>query len=213
MVRTISELPEPFTRRIEITLNDREFYIVARNAILLLFSLTALEVTPTPPDGFTPAEALIHLWYSASLPSGILLQLVSRVKPLFTDVCEQISSKGDEEIVEKTWNFSHHRSLRLVLKKEEWFRLEALCELPSGLTQEKAHHIRTAITLAPERQDYRDRWYFKDATPSTRVSKQKFREDGLLLPFGHHRVGFDRPNPYVYGTHVPRSWLTLVPIC
>lgn len=195
MVKTISELPEPFTRRIEVTLNDREFYIVARNAILLLFSLTALEVTSTPPDSFTHAEALIHLWYSASLPSDILLQLVSRVKPLFTDVCERISAKGDEEIVEKTWNFSHHRSLRLVLNKEEWFRLEALCEVPSDLTQDKAHHIRTAITLAPGRRDYRDRWYFKDATSSTRVSKKKFREDGLLLPFGHHRVGFDRPNP------------------
>jgi hypothetical protein len=197
LIKTISELPKPFTRRIEITLNDREFYIVARNAILLLFSLTAPEVTSIPPDDFTSAEALIHLWYSASLPSEILHQLVSRVKPLFTDVCEQISSKGDEEIVGKTWNFSHHRSFRLALKKKYWFRLEALCEVPSDLTPEKAHHIRTAITLAPERQDYRDRWYFKDATPSTRVSKQKFREDGLLLPFGHHRVGFDRPNPYV----------------
>jgi hypothetical protein len=117
-VKTISELPEPFTRRIEVTLNDREFYIVARNAILLLFSLTALEVTSISPDSFTHAEALIHLWYSASLPSDILLQLLSRVKPLFTDVCEQISAKGDEETVEKTWNFPHHRSLRLVLRKK-----------------------------------------------------------------------------------------------
>ncbi|KAJ0423532.1 hypothetical protein BJY00DRAFT_321672 [Aspergillus carlsbadensis] len=173
VVKTISELSEPFTRRIEATLNDREFYIVARNAILLLFSLTALEAPSIPANGLTHAEALIHLWYSASLPSEIRLQLVSRVKPLFTDVCEQISAKGEEEIVEKTWNFSNRRSMRLVLKKEDWFRLEALCDVPPDLTQQKARH----------------------ATPSARVAKQRFRKDGLLLPFGHHRVGFDCPNP------------------
>lgn len=50
------------------------------------------------------------------------------------------------------------------------------------------------MTLAPGRADYRDRWYFKDASPFMRVAKQRFREDGLLLPFGHPRIGFDIPN-------------------
>ncbi|KAG0156690.1 hypothetical protein PDIDSM_3871 [Penicillium digitatum] len=155
-------------------------------------------MTSISPGGFTNAESLIHLWYSASLPKDLTAQLASRVKPLFTGVCEQISAKATGEIVERTWTFAHNRSLRLTLRKEEWYRLEALCEVPSDLTPQKALHIRTATTLAPERRDYRDRWYFKDATPSIRMSKQKFREDGLLLPFGHDRVGFDRPNPTFY---------------
>ncbi|KAJ5501693.1 hypothetical protein N7453_006510 [Penicillium expansum] len=198
VVKTISEIPQAFAQRIDVTLNDRDFHIVARNTIMLLFCLTALEITSISPGGFTNAESLIHLWYSASLPEDIITQLASRVKPLFTEVCGQISTKATGEIVERTWNFSHNRSLRLALKKEEWYRLEALCEVPSDLTQQKAFHIRTATTLAPERRDFRDRWYFKDATPSIRVLKQKFREDGLLLPFGHDRTGFDHPNPTFY---------------
>ena len=195
LVKTISELPDLFAQRIEATLNDREFHIVARNAIMLLFSLTALEGPSTLPGGFSEPEALIHIWYSASLPNDILTQIVLRVKPLLTDVCGQISAEAGGKIVEKTWQFSQNKSLRLVLRKEEWFRLVALCEASADLTQHKAFQTRTATTLAPERRDYRDRWYFKDATPSIRLSKQKFREDGLLLPFGHNRLGFDQPNP------------------
>ncbi|KAL2835295.1 hypothetical protein BDW59DRAFT_177240 [Aspergillus cavernicola] len=199
VVKTIAQIPEAFKQQIEVTLNDREFHVVARNAILLLFSLTALEETTAETPGvFKSAESLLHLWYSASLPSDIVSQLVSRVKPLIADVCGQISPKAAGAMVEKTWFFSQGRSLRLAVKKEDWFRLEALCDVPSDLTRQKAHDIRIAITLAPERRDYRDRWYFKDATPSVRVSKQKFREDGLLLPFGHNRVGFDIPNPTFY---------------
>lgn len=196
IVKTISQLPETFAERLGVTLNDREFHVVARNAILLLFSLTALEeATAKNPSNRNGAVSLIHLWYSASLTSDIISVIVSRVKPLFVDVCDKISAKAPGAIVEKTWFFSHGRSLSLALKKEDWFRLEALCDVPSDLTWQKAQDIRTAVTLAPDRRDFRDRWYFKDVTPSVRVSKQKFREDGLLLPFGHSRFGFDIPNP------------------
>ncbi|KAJ5742608.1 uncharacterized protein N7511_011340 [Penicillium nucicola] len=198
VVKTVSELPQLFAQRIDLTINDRDFHVVARNAIILLFCLTALEITSIPPGGFANAESLIHLWYSASLPKNITTQLVSRVKPFFTEVCGQITAEATGEIVERTWNFSRKKSLRLVLRKEEWYRLEALCEVPSDLTQQKALHIRTATTLAPERRDFRDRWYFKDTTPSVRLSKQKFREDGLLLPFGYDRADFSSPNPTFY---------------
>ncbi|KAI3049468.1 hypothetical protein CBS147353_11672 [Aspergillus niger] len=199
VVKTISQLPETFAERLDVTLNDREFHVVARNAILLLFSLTALEeVTAKIPSSRNSAESLIHLWYSASLTRDIISDLVSRVKPLFVDVCGKISAKAPGELVEKTWFFSHGRSLSLALNKEDWFRIEDLCDVPSDLTWQKAQDIRTAVTLAPDRRDFRDRWYFKDVTPSVRVAKQKFREDGLLLPFGHTRIGFDIPNPTFY---------------
>lgn len=63
------------------------------------------------------------------------------------------------------------------------------------MTPRDAVQIRTAVTLAPERADYRDRWYYKEASPSMRIAKERFREDGLLLPFGHPRAAFDVPNP------------------
>jgi len=73
--------------------------------------------------------------------------------------------------------------------------MEAFLEVPTGLTQKSAQQLRAAVVMAPERADYRDRWYFKDASPSMRLAKQQFRDDGLLLPFGHPRVQFSVPNP------------------
>ncbi|KAL5335956.1 hypothetical protein BJX70DRAFT_390353 [Aspergillus crustosus] len=195
VVKTISQLPGQPLQKIEVTLNNRDFHVIARNAILLLFSLTPLEEEPEISSDAITAESLIHLWYSASLSSDITSQLRSRVKPLLTEVCRQLSTEVAGAVVKKTWFFSDNRRLALTLKKEDWFRLEALCEIPLDLTQQKASEIRRATTLAPEQRDFRDRWYFKDATPSVRVAKPKFREDGLLLPFGDDRAGFDLPNP------------------
>jgi hypothetical protein len=73
--------------------------------------------------------------------------------------------------------------------------LHKFLDVPEGLTREDAGKIRAATNLAPERADYRDRWYFKDETHFRCIAKQRFREDGLLLPFGHPRQGFNIPNP------------------
>jgi hypothetical protein len=54
-------------------MNDREFDVVARNAIMLLLAFTSQdstdgEETTTPAD---IAEAMIHVWYSASISSDV----------------------------------------------------------------------------------------------------------------------------------------------
>lgn len=174
-------------------MNDREFDVVARNAILLLLALTSQdsEETNTASD---IAEALIHVWYSASITGSILSLLQNRVKPLIVELCGKIADKPPNAVLAKTWKFSTGQTLRLVLKKKDWLRLQGFCDIPDGLTSENATKIRRAVTLAPERADYRDRWYYKDASPSMRIAKQRFREDGLLLPFGHPRGDFDVPN-------------------
>jgi hypothetical protein len=178
-------------------MNDREFDVVARNTILLLLALTAQDSTDTQattiPLDF--AEMLIHIWYSALIPSSILSRLQERVKPMVAEVCDSIESKPPNTILGKTWEFSAGRTLRLVLKKEDWFKLLTFLDIPDGMAPEDASRIRTAVTLAPKRADYRDRWYFKEASPFMRISKQLFREDGLLLPFRHPRVAFTVPNP------------------
>lgn len=98
-------------------------------------------------------------------------------------------------MLSKTWEFSDGRTLRLVLKQKEWIRLADFLDVPEDLSFEDAAAIRRAVTLAPERFDYRDRWYFKDASPFMRIARQKFREDGILIPFGHPQTAFDKPNP------------------
>ncbi|KAF3070952.1 hypothetical protein GL218_00779 [Daldinia childiae] len=199
-VQTIRNLPPDFKHQVKMTINDRDFDITARNAIILLLALSSLEGEPDQPDFERLAETLIHVWYSAALTKDTLSELRSRVKPLINEACERTVDKQPDIFVGKEWVFKSGSSLLLVLKKEDWARVLEFLDVPEDLTLEKSRKIRQAITLAPEREDYRDRWYFKDASPSMRVAKQRYREDGLLLAFGHPRIGFDYPNPTLFQT-------------
>jgi hypothetical protein len=190
----LADLTTDFSNTVQTAVNDREIGVVARNAIILLLALTVQD-TKTAPDLVEDAENLIHLWYSAFLYPDLVSELHAKVKPLVDNVCNQIAQKSADTVLAKTWNFASGNTLRLVLRKEDWLILQTYLDAPKGLTKKEAGNIRLAVTLAAERADYRDRWYFKDQPPSMRIAKRRFQEDGLLLPFGHPRVGFDSPNP------------------
>ncbi|ELR10564.1 hypothetical protein GMDG_04837 [Pseudogymnoascus destructans 20631-21] len=137
------------------------------------------------------AEALIHVWYSTSIPPSVLSLLQNRVKPLIMELCSRIADKPPNAVWRKLGNFQRAKPFAI--------RLRGFCDVTDGMTPENATQIRTAVTtLAPERVDYRDRWYYKEASTSMRISKQRFREDGLLRPFGHPRGGFNVPNQLYY---------------
>ncbi len=197
VIKTIANLPDMMDQQISIVINDREFGVVARNTILLLLALTAQDITEMNETTISPdiVEGLIHLWYSALIPSSVQSQLQDRVKPLIEELCSRITNKPLNSVIGKTWEFSHGRTLRLVLLKRDWLQLLELLDLPKDITPEDAVRIRTRVTLAPARTDYRERWYFKDVSPFIRIAKQRFREDGLLLPFGYPREAFNIPNP------------------
>lgn len=120
------------TQQISVTMNYREFGVVARNTILLLLALTAQDSTDSE-DNSTPidmAAALIHVWYSASFSSGIYFYLQNRVKSLISDVCGRAANKPPTDVLSEIWRFSGGRSLRLVLKKSEWLQLQRLLDIP-----------------------------------------------------------------------------------
>ncbi|EXJ70466.1 uncharacterized protein A1O5_06535 [Cladophialophora psammophila CBS 110553] len=200
VVKTIGSLPNQYPGRVQVCINDRELHVVMRNATLLLLALTSQDSrsTGSAAEPCALTETLIHVWYSALLPPKVSSELQIRVKPLIDEVCRGIAHKPADSLLGKTWRFPSGSSLRLVLKKEDWLLFQSFVDMPKGLTEDQARKIRVAVTLAPERADYRDRWYFKDETPSMRIAKQRFREDGLLLPFGHPRHEFRIPNPMFF---------------
>ncbi|ODM16214.1 hypothetical protein SI65_08213 [Aspergillus cristatus] len=58
IVKTVARLPRSYSHSLEITINDRDFEIVARNIILLLIALVVEKVDEA-------VDCIIHLWYSA----------------------------------------------------------------------------------------------------------------------------------------------------
>ena len=180
-------IPSTYSGACEVVINDRDFDIVARNIILLLMALHL------GPDEATPI--MLHIWYSALVPIKMVSSLQSNIAPLIRDVCAKIREKRADSLQGKTWKYGT-QSLRVVLQKSQWESLLSYFEVPDGLSTTQAQNIRTSTTLAPERRDYVDRALYLQS-PSWRVSMMKFRNDGILLPFGASRKEFDTPNPYV----------------
>ncbi|KAH7204657.1 hypothetical protein DER44DRAFT_666985 [Fusarium oxysporum] len=185
-IKTIGQLPSSYQQPIDIVMNDRDIDIVARNAIMLLIALTV-------DDQDEAVDCMIHIWYSASIRKSHCDILKHRVRPLIENVCDKIKGKPANRVLGKTWTFEE-RSLRLALKKSSWDKVLSFLDMPQDLTADKADEVRRAVTLAPSRVDYRER-HFLFLNPSLRVAKQRYREDGLLLPFGAQRSEFCEPNP------------------
>ncbi|KEY73762.1 hypothetical protein S7711_03071 [Stachybotrys chartarum IBT 7711] len=186
VIKTISQVPESYKKSISLTINDRDIDIVARNVIMLLIALFVND----------PNEAvlcIIHVWYSSLLRKSDLAMLQGLIRPLLQAVCDSIKDKGEDAVMAKTWS-SEGRELRVVLTKSSWDRLVSFLDVPAGLTVERATRIRTEVTLAESRRDFVDRHMCCQPTHH-RVPLRRFREDGLLLPFGYPRHEFVTPNP------------------
>ena len=186
IVESITQgLLDGYDGRCTLVINDINFMIVARNAILLFVALS-LE-----PDEAVPI--MIHVWYSALLPHVMIDTLCHVVLERIVEVCEKIKDKPSTSLQAKTFSFGK-RSLRLVLKKHQWDELKDYFNVPQGLTEEGAQAIRRSVMLASERIDYLHRALCNQPSP-IRVATVTFCEDGILLPHGASREKFDTPNP------------------
>lgn len=176
-------------------MNDREFDVVARNVIILLLTLTA-------DDQDEAVDCILHIWYSSFIRKPHVDILKQRIRPLIQSVCDKFKDKPANRILGKTWTFEK-RSVRRVLEKEAWDKLLSFMDVPDGLTIDKANEVRKAVTLARSRVDHRDR-HCLFLSPSHQVAKQRFRQDGLLLPFGARRSEHCDPNPWVVLSKITR---------
>lgn len=187
VVKTVSSLPQSYNKNLSIVINDIDFDVVARNTIMLLLALTISNEAEA-------AETVLHFWYSA-LVRPVDMQHLQSLRSLIEDVCLKIVDRKAGSLQAKTFTFGMS-SIRIVLKKEAWTDLLNALSVPKGLSVQRAHNIRVAVTKAPSRIDFRHRdLMFKQ--PAHRICKERFREDGILVPFSFSREDFSIPNPYV----------------
>lgn len=186
IVKTVACLPADSTQPIELYINDIDLDVVARNIILLLIGLSI-------EDDNEAVECMIHVWYSAFLRACDMAILRDRIRPMIEDVCRQNKDKSPALVLGKTWEFAQD-SCRIELTNEAWGKVLLHLDNSPGLPTEPAKKLRSAVTLAPERVDFLHR-HMLTLTPAHRICEQRFREDGVLLPFGASRLEFSVPNP------------------
>lgn len=163
-----------------------DFGVVARNLIITLVGL----VTEDGPQAIT---CMLHVWYSSFVRESDASLLTSKILPLIEDVNRKIEGKAAGTFLGKTWKFGKN-TCRAELTKENWNELLSYVQGIPGLSPEKACRIRSSVTLAPHREDYRDRWLLSQQ-PAHRVGASRFFEEGILLSFGTPRDDYNVPNP------------------
>ncbi|KAI0426602.1 hypothetical protein F5Y09DRAFT_351075 [Xylaria sp. FL1042] len=175
-----------YKSQLNIVINDHDIDIVARNLIFLLIML--IEEDPN-----IAAESMLHVWYSALVTEACYTLLQKKLKPIIEDVCSKIVGRPYQTLFGKTWNFGGS-SLRLVLTREAWMMLPSYFDVPRGMTKEIAQAVRQAVVNAPSRVDYVDRAVML-RSPAAGLGMIKYRDDGVLVPFGQVREAFSIPNP------------------
>jgi hypothetical protein len=184
--KTVIELPQEYTGQCAFTVNDLDFDIVARNVIMLMVALY-IETEEAVP-------AMIHFWYSAKLPKSMLQMVRDALLPLLEDVCTKTTEKPDDTPLAKTSRLESGQTLRIVLPKRGWNRLKSYLTLPAGLIPEKAKAMRDHVANNPANLDAVHEG-FSFFWHTLRTSRQKYRETGVLLPYGTSRAEYDTWNP------------------
>ncbi|KAF2230331.1 hypothetical protein EV356DRAFT_345567 [Viridothelium virens] len=188
---SIEGLPSAYDGLLECFLNDRDFDVVARNAIMLLLAMFC------DPDNV--CEMILHIWYSASITSEMLRELRQKILPLIKDVLAKIEDESGHDLFSKTFKVGSC-SVRLILSKESWQLMPAYLLGAPELDAANAEMARNSIMFAPSRRHFRERALF-NCPPAWRFGALHQRTNGVLLPFAASRSAFTEPNP----TFFPRT--------
>ena len=188
---SINALPTAYKGTCTSVLNDKNMNIVARNIVMLLMSaqLSPLEA----------AELVLHIWYSARLTQGMLAAIDKYATKAIADTVAKIKDKDDDVMQSKKWIFGTAEII-VRLYKPQWTTLLQILEAKHDV--KKTEKERRKIVLAPSRLDYRDRELF-NLPGFGRMCSTKFRETGVLAPFGSALDSFECPNPLVFRHHLP----------
>ncbi|KAG8952322.1 hypothetical protein FRC04_004750 [Tulasnella sp. 424] len=191
VVKTINGLPSDYSGKCTLVVNDFHPLVAVRNLILLCILLS-----PSEPSEEIVAEVVVHALYSSKLTlaqDGLLQSWIN-----YADEVEQ--GRPGNHTCQTT--FSSHCRLEWAYPPEVGALLKSirLADYPTI----KAEADRRRIMLAPERIDYRER-YYTSLRPRHRVGFAHFRETGVLLPFGQPTDSFCNANRLLYSEDA--EWL------
>ncbi|KAK0202285.1 hypothetical protein DFS33DRAFT_882083 [Desarmillaria ectypa] len=178
VVRTINKLPEDYSGSIKIVLNDHNPIVACRNLIIL----SILGIIADVEEG---AEHALHLWYSVFQP----LSYQTRILP---HICESDTlTKLNGTPARLTPSTTMHTTFSSDTVKFLFHQLR------STLDPASTNIALNNIMNAPERADYRDR-YYEAIRPSHRVAFERWRSFGLVLPFGATNSHMAMPNKWLF---------------
>lgn len=198
VVRSVNGLPKDYTGHLAIRINDREPYIVMRNVLILsVLGLVPGNVGLSKYAGDAvdrrtqneAAEHALHIWYSVFLPTTYVRDVI----PIVNTVISKLMT-----VDEPTIDLTSSSTLTVTATTNLRRVLGVFMSNGSLLDQGQANNAFTNVMNAPERVDYRHR-YFAGLRPSHRLAMHEWRRFGIVLPFGAFNAHLNTPNQWLFG--------------
>jgi len=192
VIDTILNIPEGGNQKICIYLNDKESDIIVRNLIIILLATYF-------PNG-EASEMITHFWYSSALTPHMMATMKEMLAPIVREFCKDLETPSPDfkGVIISEWDVGESdTTVRVLFPEKIWRRLLAVVEGDCPCDFEAAEKSRREINVNPASQhtrDEQDRINFL-APPSRRLTDNKFRERGIMLPFGTPAESFIVPNP------------------
>ncbi|THU96978.1 hypothetical protein K435DRAFT_722257 [Dendrothele bispora CBS 962.96] len=187
IIRTVNELPENYRGSLNLIINDNDPMVVCRNLLIL----TILGSIPDVDDAI---EHALHVWYSVFLPDTWIPKILPVLHRL--DLLQP-----DPEKRPRTLSFGPHSKLNISVSPDTHEVLTTTAASGSfvgGLTPAVANNALFNVMMAPERVDYRERYYC-GLEGSHRVAFQEWRQFGIVNPFGGFNAHLNKPNSWLFG--------------
>lgn len=108
VIATINGLTSSFTNTCNVTINDKDDLVTARNVICLLVAI--LE------DSDEAVPLILHLWYSSRLPPSLLSILGRKIIPEIARVVNDCVDADAESVISESWS-SHATSVTVNLAR------------------------------------------------------------------------------------------------
>ncbi|KAI9670303.1 MAG: hypothetical protein M1831_006517 [Alyxoria varia] len=189
VLQTVVSVPESYKGTLKVVMNDIDMDVVALN-----FCIIAL-LARGPLEKEDCLDTVIHLWYSARLKPSHVDAVKAHVRPIVADVVDKIQNQGASQMLSKKMKLTGGNTLRVILKRDQWMQL--LSKLDSEPPAAVAKQSRD--TMLSARIDHHDRALFEiRRNLHQRCSRNKFRHDGVLVPFGACADECTIPNPFLH---------------
>ncbi|KFA72162.1 hypothetical protein S40288_07082 [Stachybotrys chartarum IBT 40288] len=186
MVKTIADLPTAFNGRLEITMNDSNAHIAARNVLLTLIGL----ISKNPREA---ALTMMNVWYSAKLRKYDYILLKASIGPIVKRVIDSMAGNPDQKVAEVNWNYGPTK-VKIALSVAGWHKLLSLCSIADD---QMADHIMTSRLSLVMMHKYPDaserRLYYLQ--PKHRIPHTRFMAEGIIAPFSYPRGDWCCVNP------------------
>ncbi|KAL8784828.1 MAG: hypothetical protein Q9213_003732 [Squamulea squamosa] len=186
IVATVNTLPGNYSNAATTVINDRDDLLTARTVIFLLIALIE--------DSALAAELILHLWYSSRLTPTLMSVLGSKITPEMSRSVEAAEDKNQGDLISQSWSL-HSATVSVHLSRTQWYFILKVLQAKHSVAESEPN--RQSITVSKRRSDHRERHYY-NLTPSMRLCSHKFRQGGVLLPFGYSDKNFNVVNPTLF---------------